>query len=227
MKRIFAALILAAFLAAQGGADATVEYPGNLHWGTANRPLRLIDSVKPRWQTALDTAATAWSTGLLNLDLVVVNSSTKRKVRKKCRPSTGAVHVCNFKYGTNKGWAGLAEFSYNPATGHFVSARIRLNDSTTAGAGANILLVVACHEIGHVLGLDHDPNDATSCMTPRANNGAPAPSLTDLATVDANHGHAGPDSVQGAGAADVARTTRQNPDGTVTVRYAVSAPNLN
>lgn len=69
------------------------------------------------------------------------------------------IHFCNDDYG-DTGWVGLSITWFFSATGEIVVAQTLMNDfylqdTTSIWNSANAKLLVACQEIGHGLGLDH------------------------------------------------------------------------
>jgi predicted Zn-dependent protease len=78
--------------------------------------------------------------------------------------TTDHLNAYNGFYGST-GWLGLSQIaSYSGCT--ILQGRIRLNQTYLDNGSYTRTNKesVACHEIGHVLGLDHSPN-ATSCMS--------------------------------------------------------------
>lgn len=79
---------------------------------------------------------------------------------------------CSAKQGTAAVYVHVHDGTCNPSTfscapyierrGYFVTANVIIN-TWTLTQGQHILNVVGCHEIGHTLGLDHQPSVA-SCM---------------------------------------------------------------
>lgn len=83
--------------------------------------------------------------------------------------SANEIHFCNDDY-TDTGWVGLAITWYNTATGEIVVAQTLMNDyyvqdTDSIWNSPNAKLLVACQEVGHGFGLDHQngPNKQ-SCM---------------------------------------------------------------
>ena len=68
------------------------------------------------------------------------------------------------------------------------SPTIRLNADAIGQVPASVFQVAACHEIGHALGVEHNPSTA-SCMHATIGAGVPArPDAADFAAVNAKHG---------------------------------------
>lgn len=82
-------------------------------------------------------------------------------------------------YYGGTGWLGLTSYSFS--NGHFTSVTIQYNDSYALSY--NDRLQVACQEQGHALGLDHTPNDHSSCMYPTAPGGTTTPNGHDYWTL--------------------------------------------
>lgn len=126
---------------------------GGYHWARTANPLvlKIGDNVSAGWDSYLATASTDWSTSTV-LDTTVVPGLAKPK---NCRATAGRVEVCNSKYGKN-GWLGIASIWISGT--HITQGTVRLNDTYFATAKYNTPAwknLVACQEIGHTLGLDH------------------------------------------------------------------------
>jgi hypothetical protein len=84
------------------------------------------------------------------------------------------VEVCNKTYGNN-GWLGIAQIWISGS--HITQGSVKLNDTyfnTPTYNNPNERLHVACQEIGHTLGLDHQSEDGSSldtCMDYFSNTG--------------------------------------------------------
>ncbi len=85
---------------------------------------------------------------------------------QECRPVTGRVEACNWRYGTQEGWLGLTRLYFNDRGDHIQSATVQMNDSffdtnsqyNNDAARRHTM----CHELGHTPGLDHVSTN--SCM---------------------------------------------------------------
>ena len=128
---------------------------------TGNLNIQLVNNVSATWAPYLQTAANAWSAAA-NIDFTVVtgppiNAST-------CSPAYGVVEVCSANYGKT-GWLGVT--NVYTSGGKIVMATIKYNDyyplTSTFYAGSAWYSSTSCHELGHVLGLNHqDANKANS-----------------------------------------------------------------
>jgi predicted Zn-dependent protease len=145
---------------------------GNYHWArtTTSFNLTVINSTTPDWDTYVTKATGDWSqSSVLNM-VQNANGSTSDLDRRQCRGPQGAVRICNFAYGFN-GWLGIAGISID-TNGHIVSGYTKLNDSyfsTSTYNRADWKQSVACQELGHNIGLDHQDEDfdnqsLSSCM---------------------------------------------------------------
>jgi hypothetical protein len=113
--------------------------------------LPLGDNVTLAWDNYLGTTATDWSASSV-LDTTIVAGKTKRS---NCRPTSGRVEVCTYRYGSN-GWLGLAQIWISGS--HIVQGTTKVNDTYFNRARYNTPAwrnLVICQEVGHTLGLDH------------------------------------------------------------------------
>ena len=128
---------------------------GGYHWAGngSNLTLKVNKAIAAKWTTSVNTAISDWnqSTELtLNGQNAPAGTSTK-----KCSPIAGQVLVCNDAYG-QRGWLGIASIWLS--SGHISQATTKLNDSYHDRAPYNSpewRALVACQEIGHDFGLDH------------------------------------------------------------------------
>ena len=145
--------VLLALVAFSSDAQANHSW-GNYHWArTSNNlfNLPLGDNVTLAWDSYLGTTATDWSTSSV-LDTTIVAGKTSRS---NCRPTSGRVEVCNYRYGSN-GWLGVAQIWVNGS--HIVQGTTKVNDTYFKTAKYNTPAwrnLVMCQEVGHTFGLDH------------------------------------------------------------------------
>ena len=143
---------------------------GGYHWAGDGNDLKLkvnkaIDI--NRWGTSVNTSISDWNASN-ELTLTGQNAPAGTST-KRCSPIAGQILVCNAAYG-QRGWLGIASIWLT--SGHISQATTKLNDSYHDQAPYNSpewRALVACQEIGHDFGLDHqdetfdNPNLGT-CM---------------------------------------------------------------
>jgi len=172
--RLLGALVISSALAAlvalvAFSSDAQANHSwGNYHWArTSNNlfNLPLGDNVTLAWDSYLGTTSADWSASSV-LDTTIVAGKTSRS---NCRPTSGRVEVCNYRYGSN-GWLGVAQIWVSGS--HIVQGTTKVNDTYFKREKYNTEAwrnMVMCQEVGHTLGLDHqdevhsNPNLGT-CM---------------------------------------------------------------
>jgi hypothetical protein len=135
---------------------------GGAHWArsTSRFTLRVGDSVTRRWSRVLDQSVRAWNQSDV-VTLRVVRSGTDS--RQNCKARNGRVEVCSARYGQN-GWLGLSRI-WVDGSNHIVRASVMINDTyfdQNYYDDPKARRHTVCHELGHVLGLDHGSN--RSCM---------------------------------------------------------------
>lgn len=126
------------------------------HWATDGRLLNatVVVSITPQWTSAVNGALSDWEKSK-KLSLTVADGDVGDVARKHCDPIAGKVHVCNAAYGQRQ-WLGLATIWLT--NGHISQAVTQVNDSYFNMAFYNTPAwrsAVACQEIGHDWGLDH------------------------------------------------------------------------
>lgn len=161
IRRTVAAAATASVLAFGGVLVADHSW-GNYHWArtTSSFDLTVVNSTTPDWDPHVAQAAADWSqSNVLNM-VQDTGGGTDSKTRRQCRAPNGAVRICNLTYG-NTGWLGIAGISID-AQGHIISGYTKLNDTYFATAYYNTpdwKQTVACQELGHNIGLDHQDED--------------------------------------------------------------------
>jgi len=136
---------------------------GGYHWArtTTSFNLTVINSTTADWVPYVTHATQDWSSSQSVLNMVdVADGSATSKDRRQCSAPTGQVRVCNLAYGFN-GWLGIAGISID-SNSHIVRGYVKLNDSyfsTSFYNHANWKQSVACQELGHTVGLDHQDED--------------------------------------------------------------------
>ncbi len=140
-----------------GTAEANHSWDG-IHWPRTGSTVtvKLGNNVSYAWNTYLATASNDWSKSSV-LDTVVMRGQTNPK---NCRPTLGRVEVCSNRYGAN-GWLGLASV-WITSDLHLTQATVKLNDTYFNTPTYNTPAwrrFVACQEVGHTFGLDHQDED--------------------------------------------------------------------
>jgi len=156
---------------AQGVARASLNSWNGYHWARTDvnteLPLELGDNVASYWDDYLHLVSTTWNQSTV-LDTRVVQGGVTNL--RKCPATLGRVEVCDYAYGTN-GWLGLASIWVDPDK-HILKGTVKLNDSYLFKSPKNPLAtnantpawrrLVACQEIGHTFGLDHQDENFTN-----------------------------------------------------------------
>lgn len=160
MKRIHqVALAAGAALVAITPSSANHSW-GNYHWPSDGKGVDLTVNlaITPQWTSAMNGAVADWEKSR-KLSLATANANLDDVARKLCRPIAGQVLACNASYG-QRNWIGIATIWI--AGNHITQATTQLNDTYFAMARYNTAAwrsFVACQEVGHDWGLDHQ--DAT------------------------------------------------------------------
>jgi hypothetical protein len=153
MRRALLLLVLLS-LAVAIVPRADANHPSGWHWRRGSNPvtIRVINGTSGVWADAVSGAAGRWSNKSTVVDLAVEGGPGG------CAAVAGAVKVCSGDFAGS--WAGLTEVGLSGD--HAQWATVKLDDSASGAKRA-----VACHELGHALGLAHRPaGESTSCMTP-------------------------------------------------------------
>lgn len=156
-----------------GSAEAL---PAFAHWD--QRSLIVTDRTgDPGWQEASRLAVATWNAVGADLHLTWSEGGIG------CGAEGSTIPVC--RDVLRPGWKGAAAV-YNLPDGHLGGARIRVAaDRAFTQAERNTL---ACHELGHTLGLDHSGSPA-SCLTQGSKSATP--DAGDIESLRASYGHQG------------------------------------
>ena len=173
---VAASAALAAALAFAAAPGRAVASPSFAHW--AERSLVVSDRTgDPGWQQATRQAVDTWNAVGADVRLAWMEGGVG------CEPEGSTIPVCRDLLPA--GWKGAAALHSAP-DGHLGGARIRFDaDRTFTQAEKDNL---ACHEIGHALGLGHSGSSA-SCLTQGSETAAP--DAADAASLRASYAHAG------------------------------------
>lgn len=115
------------------------------------------------WSGIMSTAVKQWDKN----DTVTIKKVSGTTGAQQCGPTTGRIEICNWMYGTDKGWLGLTRLYFDDRDNRIEAATLQLNDSFFNQKNGqyndyNARLHTMCHEMGHTIGLEHV--DTTSCM---------------------------------------------------------------
>jgi hypothetical protein len=160
----FVVALLLAPLAASLSPTAATPNTGTFHWArqSSQFTLQVGSNLDGPWPGILRDVVSDWNSSE-TVTFSIVGGGTNPQ---ECRPNTGRVEVCNWRYGTQVGWLGLTRLYFNATGDHVESATVQMNDSffDTASEYNNDAARrhTMCHEIGHTAGLDHVSTE--SCM---------------------------------------------------------------
>ena len=198
---------LSAFASTAAAAPWINPSTGNpYHWARTANPftVKLGNNVTGAWTTYLNGTSGDWSKSATLTDYFGTFTTTNPlrttvvtglTTGRKCQATTGRVEVCDAAYGNN-GWLGLA--SIWASGDHITQGTVKLNDTYYgSGSSHNTPIwrgAVACQEIGHAFGLDHQDTTGANfhtCMdyanTPDAWN--TRPNRYDYSTLGTDYTH--------------------------------------
>src|SRR5215213_5647769 len=163
-RRLVQYLVIAGLAAALVLGPLTVTLASGYHWARQQSQFTLLlgDDVDGVWDGVLQRAVSDWNKG----DTVTFQIVGGGTGPQECRPNTGRVEVCNWRYGTQEGWLGLTRIYFDASGEHIEAATVQMNDSffdTNSQCNNDPARQhTMCHELGHTPGLDHI--DTSSCM---------------------------------------------------------------
>jgi hypothetical protein len=126
---------------------------GGYHWAGngSNVTIKVNTAITSQWTGSVGTSISDWDQS----NELTLNAAPSSAGTRKCNPIAGQILVCNSTYG-NRGWLGIASIWLT--SGHISQATTKLNDTYFNQAFYNTpgwRALVACQEIGHDFGLDH------------------------------------------------------------------------
>jgi len=147
----------------------STDYGIGDHWPVNHRDLAIVDRTGDRaWHAAVTAAVATWNLGGADLRLTVMTGTGP------CRQTLDHIEVCQRSIDdiAKEGLAG-EEGLFQPkvAAGHQYRSAIVLVCSD-CGIDQERQTVIATHEIGHALGLAHNP-DPRSVMSPTGGSTSP------------------------------------------------------
>ena len=126
------------------------------HWARKRSQftLKVGDNVSGDWNTYLRRAISDWNKN----DTVTLDKVGGGTRLQGLQSNEGQVEVCNWPYGTQKGWLGLTRLYFNNQGDHIEAVTVQLNDSFLYAPNSRYNNNAArrhtiCHELGHSIGL--------------------------------------------------------------------------
>jgi len=152
-KTVLRAALLSCAALVTGPAIANHSW-GSYHWGRTSNPLKLdvMTAITSQWNSSVGTSVSDWDQSNV---LTLTQKTAPGVSARKCPAISGKILVCNAAYG-QRGWLGIATIWANG--NHITQATTKLNDSYHNYPPYNSApwrALVACQEVGHDFGLDH------------------------------------------------------------------------
>ncbi|MBI3630789.1 MAG: hypothetical protein HY221_00415 [Candidatus Sungbacteria bacterium] len=150
---VFGAIVFGSLGVFAGSAQANHSWV-DYHWARSSDPftVKLGNDVSSAWSAYLTQASSDWSASSVLHTTIVTGLVSPRT----CKGTTGQDEVCSATYG-NTGWLGLASI-WLDSLHHITKGTVKLNDTYFNTATYNTpgwRHLVACQEVGHTFGLDH------------------------------------------------------------------------
>jgi predicted Zn-dependent protease len=160
------------------------------HWRISARAMRFIairDNTRDdgAWSAAIQAAVVGWNDALSTAGVPIL-LQYKNPSNNVCDYRRAKITVCS-KVGrpTWRAWAGLPNNKHD----HIQRGEIGFNDYWHLPADDPQRQNLACHEIGHTLGLDHADDPTTSCVNSRSTLTAPGPHDIEALIAGNDHRH--------------------------------------
>ena len=180
MTKLIGALAAAAAVLVVGGVALADHSWATYHWPTANRTLEVLDSTSATFD--IDAARAEWN-------------ATAGGAVTLADAAGGAFDVEVKEKKLARIYLGVAKIKLD-GDGHIRAGLVQLNTFHWGGLSFAQWDEVACQELGHILGLDHNRDGTTggepddTCMNDRATLGDnTAPNSHDAAQLALIYGH--------------------------------------
>lgn len=181
-----------AVLVDQSVAAAVGRFDQLVHWRSEDRSLQVVDKTGDKaWNEATRHAVEVWNRAATGTGLQITwTAGTGR-----CEPRGTKIEVCQEPYQTlspeelpeqSEDREGLADLRLGSDRGQAHISGVRVIVCSNCGLETPRRRVIAAHEVGHALGLDHSPRRG-SILFPRG--GPDAPDTQDVASLVALYAH--------------------------------------